>query len=230
VNPVQCRTWASILQVACAPLLLAILELFHPHPDDLLKVDLPIWLFVHFGQIVLFPLAALSVTALVRERRGFAAVLCRLLMFVFAVSFTAFDTAAGVVAGILVKAARESGTPEAWRPAIEALWNYPIMGGGWGIDRVPSLAEIGSVALPLGTIAAALALRRAGHSWPPLLLLAISGFGLDVFDSHSWPGGPLTFGGIALAGGWLQWQASHARAEPGRVPADIAACDRLGTP
>lgn len=230
LNPARPPTWASLVQVACAPLLLGMLEVFHPHPDDLLKVDLRLWLFVHFAQIVLFPLAALSVTALVRECRGVAAIVCRVAMFVFAVSFTAFDTAAGVVTGILVKAARESADPQSWRPAIEALWNYPIMGGGWEIDRVPSLAEIGSVALPLGTIAAACALWRAAHRWPPLVLLAVSGFGIGVFDSHSWPGGPLTFGGIGLAGGWLRWQAIRARSAATLAPAGVAASGPVGAP
>lgn len=211
-------------------MILAIVEVFHPHPTDLLKLQLPIWFFVHFAQIVLFPLAALSVATLVRGHGGLAALVCRVAMFMFAISFTAFDTAAGVVTGVLVKVARESGMGEAWRRPIEALWNYPIMGGGWALDRIPSLAEIGSVSLPIGTLAAAVALKRAGHSWPPLILLAISGLGIALFDTHAWPGGPLTFGGIALAGGWLQWQGHRVSAAAKVPPADVVTCDSLGAP
>lgn len=219
---------ADVIRVVCAPLVLAIVEVFHPHPTDLLKLPLPVWLCVHFAQIVLFPLAALSVVALIRGRRGIAALVCRVAMFVFAISFTAFDTAAGVVTGILVKVARRSDAPEAWRQPIEALWNYPFMGGGWALDHIPSLAEIGSVSLPVGTFAAAAVLKRAGRAWSPVILLAISGLGIALFDTHAWPGGPLTFGGIALAGGWLQWAGQRARVPARVMPADMAARDELG--
>ena len=200
------RTSAGIAQVVCAPLLLAAVELFHPHPHDLLNIDVPIWLFVHFAQIPLFPLSALTVTALVRGSAGWVAGLCRAAMFVFAVSFTAFDTAAGVVTGILVRAAHASGRPEVWRGPIDTIWTYPIMGGGLRFDQVPSLAVLGSLALPVGTVAAAAVLKRMGSPWFPVVLLAFSGFGITLFNTHAWPGGPLTFGALALAAGWLRWQ------------------------
>ena len=53
------RGWRIALIVG-APLLLAIVELFHPHPDDLLQVDVKTWLAVHYAQIPLFPLSALA--------------------------------------------------------------------------------------------------------------------------------------------------------------------------
>src|SRR5262245_30701958 len=90
--------------VVGAPLSLAVVEIFHPHPSaDLLKLDLGPWMAVHYAQIALFPLTALAIAMLVRHRTGIAAALCRIAMFVFAASYTGFDTAAGVVTGILVK-------------------------------------------------------------------------------------------------------------------------------
>jgi uncharacterized membrane protein YqjE len=227
MNFTKHRTFASVVKVVSAPLLLAVVELFHPHPHDLLNLDLPIWLSVHFAQLLLFPLAALSVTVLVRHHTDFAAMVCRIAMFVFAVSFTAFDTAAGIVTGVLVKLARQSGTPEAWRQPIEALWQYPFMGGGSWLERFPSLAVIASVSLPIGAVAAAVSLKRAGRGWAPVLLLAIAGFGITIFDGHSWPGGPLTFGGIALAGGWLQWQAAQMIATAKPLPVRAHVGERL---
>jgi hypothetical protein len=198
--------------VVGAPLLLAVVELFHPHPQDLLKLDVQTWLVVHYAQIPLFPLSALAVTALVRGRADIAATLCRAAMFVFAVSYTAFDTAAGVVTGILVKAAHTSGTPDAWRAPINAVWIDPIMGGS-PLIPAPFLAVLGSVALPVGAVAAAVSLKRAGSSWAPVALLALSSFGIAIFKTHAWPGGPLTFGGLAVAGGWLLWErAQQAKA------------------
>src|SRR5262249_56825363 len=108
--------------VVGAPLALAILELFHPHPHDVFDLDLQTWLVVHYLQIPLMPLAALATVVLVRGRSGFDAALCRVGMFVFAVTYTAFDTAAGLVTGVLVKAAQATSTPEAWRaPGVEGL-------------------------------------------------------------------------------------------------------------
>lgn len=69
----------------------------------------------------------------------------------------------------------------------------------------PFLAVLGSVALSVGAVAAAFSLQRAGSSWAPVVLLAISSFGISIFKTHAWPGGPLTFGGLALAAAWLLW-------------------------
>ena len=190
--------------VVGAPLALAVLEIFHPHPHDLFDLDLHTWLLVHYLQIPLFPLAALAATVLVRGVSGVAAAMCRVGMFVFAVSYTAFDTAAGVVTGILVEAAQASGRPEAWRGSVIAVWTHPILGGAPG--TVPLLAVLGAVAWLLGTLAAAVAVRRAGCSWTPVVLLVVSALGLLVFKTHAWPGGPVTFGSLAAAAAWLRWE------------------------
>ena len=101
---------ASDLALAVgAPLVLAFVELFHPHAGDLLQLDVSRWLWVHYSQILLFPLVALAIAILVRGHDDAAARICRIALFLFAASYIAFDTAAGVVTGILVKAARASG-------------------------------------------------------------------------------------------------------------------------
>ncbi|HET6806270.1 MAG TPA: acyltransferase [Frateuria sp.] len=189
------------LAVAAAPALLAILEVFHPHPDNLMALDVRTWLAVHYIQVPLFALSALAMVRLVRTRNDPAAWVCRVALFVFTMCFVVFDTAAGIVVGSLVQIAHASGTPEAWRMPIEAIWTHPILGG----TDTPTLAVAGRLALAVGTIAAAVSLRRAGRPWAPVVLLALSGCVMEVFHSHSWPGGPVTFGGIALAALWLQW-------------------------
>jgi len=179
------------------PLALAIVELFHPHPHDLLDVDLRRWMVVHYAQIALFPLAAAAECVLVAGIPGTAAAVCRAAMFVFAVSYVAFDTAAGVVTGVLVQAAHASGEPDAWRPAIQAIWDHAVIGGS--SDGTPALAVIGTMAWLVGTLAGAAACRRAGLSWLTTAALVVSAFGLFVFRTHAWPGGPITFGALAAA-------------------------------
>jgi len=125
-----------------APAVLAVVELFHPHPHDLLKLDVQTWLLVHYAQILLFPLSALAFTMLVRKHGDAAAILCRISMFVFAITYTAFDTAAGVVTGILVKAANASGTPDAWRAAIDAVWTIRLLAARRSAPRFWPCSEV----------------------------------------------------------------------------------------
>jgi hypothetical protein len=185
-------------------LILAAVEVFHPHPHDLFALDVDRWLWVHYAQLTLFPLSALAVTALVKSQRGAAAAVGRAAMFVFAATYIAFDTAAGIVTGILVAGGRRSGSPGAWRAPVDAVWEHPIVGGS--PQAAALLAVLGAVALSVGTVAIAFALKRAGHGWIPSLLLGVSGFGISVFRTHAWPGGPLAFGGMGVAAAWLLWE------------------------
>ena len=201
------RFFMTVLIVG-APLALALVELFHPHPRDLLQLDVKTWLVVHYAQIPLFALSAVAMVLLVRGREDMAATFCRAAMLVFAVSYISFDTAAGVVTGVLVDAAQKSGMPDAWRAPIDAIWTHPIVGGS-PLIAAPFLAVLGGIALSVGAVAAAISLKRAGNSWPPVVLLALSSFGIAIFRTHAWPGGPLTFGGVAAAAAWLEWERAH---------------------
>jgi hypothetical protein len=117
------------LATAGPALVLAILEVFHPHPHDLLHVEITRWMTVHYAQLVLFPLVAWSQVMLVRRQEGGIASLCRAAMFVFGVAYVAFDATAGIATGVLVRSAYASVSPEAWRSPILALWNHAIVGG-----------------------------------------------------------------------------------------------------
>jgi hypothetical protein len=78
--------------------------------------------------------------------------------------------------------------------------------------------ELGEIALSIGAVAAGVSLKRTGSSWVPVVLLGLSSFGIAVFRTHAWPGGPLTFGGIALAAAWLQWEkSSHKKAQTAQL-------------
>lgn len=198
MNALRSCLLPQILLVVGSPLLLAIVELIHPQPHDLLRIDIQTWLAVHYAQIALFPLVALAVAWWVRDQSGVAAAVCRIAMFVFGAAWTSWDAVAGVGTGILIAAAGKSGGFEAWRGSIEAIWSHPIMGGGASL-----FAVMGSIALSVGTVAAGIVLKRLGHSWKPIAALVVVSFGVAVFQTHAWPGGPLTFGGIAIVSAWL---------------------------
>jgi hypothetical protein len=206
MKPSNRRQIPETVLVVGAPLSLAALEMVHPHTHDIFHLDIQTWLMVHYLQIPLFPLAALATTVLVRGLSGFAVATCRAGMFVFATAYTAFDTAAGLVTGVLVKAAQATSTPAAGRGPVMEVWTHPIIGGAPG--TVPLFAVLGAVAWLLGALGSAVAVRRAGCSWPPVVLLVVSALGLVVFRTHAWPGGPVTFGSLAAAAAWLQWEGS----------------------
>ena len=193
-----------------APLCLAVLECFHPHAMDLLELPTGRWLAVHYAQALLFPLAALALVRLVHGRRGAAASIARVSLFYFACTYLVFDTAAGIVVGELVRSAQESGNPDAWRPAIEAVWRNPIVGSASPMP--PLLASTGTLALGIGAVAVAVCLKRGGASWGPVLAVAVVPLGLFVFLSHAWPGGPLTFATQAAAAAWVLLDHRRARA------------------
>ena len=56
--------------------------------------------------------------------------------------------------------------------------------GGSSSGPSPFLAVLGSVALSVGAVAAAVSLKRAGCSWPPAILLAVSSFGIAIFATQ----------------------------------------------
>ena len=200
------HAWLSLFTIG-APLTLAVVEIFHPHPHDLLNVDDQRWLMVHYAQLVLFPLAALSQMLLIRGRTGYAAGVCRIAMFIFGVSYIAFDTAAGLVTGVLARAAHASGTPELWRGPLMAIWTHAVIGGS--SDGAPVLAVMGTTAWLVGSLAAACAVQRSVHPWWPTVFLALSAFGLFVFRTHAWPGGPISFGALAVAAAIVTWEDLH---------------------
>jgi hypothetical protein len=190
-----------------APLLLALVELLHPQPHDLLKLDVPMWLAVHYAQIALFPLSALAITWLIRGRTGIAAAISRVALFVFGIGWRAWDSVAGVATGILVSAAHQSGMPDAWRASIDAIWLHPIMGGAPGTV----LCRVGI---------SCLVNRCSGRSSGPKACRPLVGtchivrhfqlWNYHLQDSR-WPGGPLTYGGIAIASAWLVWEQARKR-------------------
>jgi len=204
MKPLFARPRLQTAFVVGTPLVLAVLELFHPHPKDLFALDMNRWMLVHYLQIPLFPLAALALAELV-ETQGFWKALCSVAMFTFGVTWVAFDTAAGVGTGILLQAAHASGDLQAWQAPVMALWTHPIVGGGGAPSSAPLLAVAGSVAWSVGAIAAAVSERRSGSSWGPVLLLVVSALGFPIFRTHAWPGGPITFASLAAAAAWLRW-------------------------
>jgi len=118
-----------------APLLLAVLEIFHPHVHDWMTLDLRTWLTVHYAQIPLFMLAALAVAILIRGQQGIFATLARV-----------------AINGVNV-------TEGSWNAAIAGQFNVPV------IMMSGDDAAIAEVRKAIGNIEAAETKRTLGfHS------------------------------------------------------------------
>jgi hypothetical protein len=61
---------------------------------------------------------------------------------------------------------------------------------------------VGSLAWVAALVAAALALRRAGASLGPFILLILAG--VFLMGGHPYPAGTLAFGSFFLAAAWLE--------------------------
>jgi hypothetical protein len=193
------KKWFKWLILLGAPVSLGLLEIWHPahiHFDDMLSHvhHGDWWLTLHILQMPLFPLVATAVWLLFRDIDHITAKLSQIALWIFAISYTAFDTIAGISTGILIRYMRSMNitSGESYDRMFElfiALFNVDMPGGAVIIN----LAVWSWVA---AVILAATALYIKGYNRVGVLLIGISGL---TFQSHVHPYGPITMA-ILLAG------------------------------
>jgi len=180
-----------------APLALALLEIFHPErPNNASEaVEQGVWfMWFHFIQVPLIGLIALAVYLLTDGLEGGAVMVSRWAIGVFAVFFSAYDAAAGIGTGYALRNAQglSAGAQEA---IYEAVKDMPV------VSLIFGLSVVGSLAWVVALVAAALALRRAGASLGPFILLILAG--VFLLGGHPYPAGTLAFGSFFVAAAWL---------------------------
>jgi hypothetical protein len=194
------------------PLALAILEIFHPQPSGVADaVEQGGWfMWFHIIQVPLIGLIALAVYLLTEGLEGRAVRVSRWAIAVFAVFFSAYDAAAGIATGYALRNAQ--GLPAGVQAAVhEAVIDMP------GLSLIFGLSIVGSGAWVVALIAAAIALRRAGASLGPFILLILAG--VFLMGGHPFPAGTLAFGSFFLAAVWLELGPGRvtSTSEPSRV-------------
>jgi hypothetical protein len=99
------RTVLRRLVLLGTPLILAVLEYFHPEPGGVAEaVDQGGWFMTfHFIQLPLIGLMALAVYLLTEGLEGRAMMVSRWAVGVFAVYFSAYDAAAGIATGYALR-------------------------------------------------------------------------------------------------------------------------------
>jgi hypothetical protein len=106
--PVQLRR----LVLLGTPLVLGILEIWHPTPSgtestfDVIVDNADWWFTLHILQLPLFGLMALAVYLLVEDLHGWAATISRIGAWFFVVFYIALDSILGIAGGVIARGAR----------------------------------------------------------------------------------------------------------------------------
>jgi hypothetical protein len=180
------------------PLALAVLEVLHPQPEGVAEgVEQGGWfMWFHIVQLLLTGFIALAVYLLTDGLAGRAVAVSRWAIGVFAVFFSAYDAAAGIATGFMLRGAQGLSTGE--QAAV-----YDIAIDMPGLSLIFVLSIVGTGAWVVALIAAAVARRRAGASRGPCLLLILAG--VFLLGGHPSPWGTLAFGCFFLAAAWLEF-------------------------
>ena len=176
------------------PLLLAILEVFHPQPDQTTAgvMDVATWfLGFHLIQLVLIGLVSLSLLLLADEFGRAMSWAVRLGVGVFLVFYSAYDAVAGIGTGLAMRAARDL-------PAVQQDGVFDVVEDWPGTDPVVfPLAILGTLGwlVAIGSIAVgARRLRAPAVQW---VFIALSG--IFLLGGHPFPFGTLAFGSLFVA-------------------------------
>jgi hypothetical protein len=203
-------TWLRRLFLVLVPLGLAVVLIPHPPGgEDVFEgvsPDANRWLFVHTASLLFFPLLGIAVFWLLDGLKGTAATVSRVALVFFLVFYTAYEVTVGVGTGFLVDYAND--LPAAEQAIVaDAIQDY---------NRNAVLAEPASVSLIVGffgwvvaMLAAAVAFRKAGASWPITILVG----GAALFAIHPPPVGPIGLLSFVAAAVLIErWRSREARA------------------
>ena len=203
------RTVLRRLVLLGTPLALALLEIFHPEqPSGASEaIDQGGWfMWFHIIQVPLIGLMALAVYLLTDGLEGRAVSVSRWAIGVFAVFFSAYDAAAGIGTGYALRNAQGL-SAEGQAAVYETVKDLPLFSLPFG------LSIVGTLGWAVALIAAAIALRRAGVSRGPFVLLILAG--VFLMGGHPYPAGTLAFGCFFLGAAWFELAQRVMRAPEG---------------
>jgi hypothetical protein len=195
------RTLLRSLVLLGTPLVLGILEIWHPTPTgtestfEVIVNNADWWFTLHVLQLPLFGLMGLAIYLLVDGLHGWAATISRIGAWFFLVFYIALDSVLGIAGGVIARGAHRLPADQQALVArqLEEFAFSPIVGGG-GPSLIGILGPLGWVTAVVG---AAIALRRAGVPRLPSTLIGLSA----IFAVHSWPTGSVGLAFFLLGAG-----------------------------
>jgi hypothetical protein len=169
-------------------LALAVLEFFHPQPDETVRamLDVSTWFAgFHVIQLALTGLVGLSVLLLADGFGRADAWATRLGVGVFLVFFSAYEAVAGIATGLAMRSARDL-SPVQQAGVFEVVRDWPGVGSPFVLSIVGTLGWVAAV----GSLA--FAARRRGAPRPEWILIGLSA--VFLVGGHPFPQGTLAFG------------------------------------
>ena len=210
------RTWAmpTVLRrvlLLVPPLALAVLEIFHPQPDENAQalMDVATWFAAfHVIQLGLTGFVAVSVLLLADSFGRANDWVTRVGIGAFLVFFSAYDAIAGIGTGLAMRSARELSVAQQ-QGVFDVVKDWPALGPPF------AFSIIGTLGWGLAVGALALAARRAGaprREWTFIGLAAVF-----LLGGHPFPFGTLAFGSFFVAAllHELRFRSSSARRASG---------------
>jgi hypothetical protein len=190
-----------------APVGYIMLGLVHP-PDPEVGDSTTLWLVIHLVQLPLICLVAFALWLLVDGLPGRAARVARAAVVPYAVFYAAFDTLAGLGAGIFIREANDF--PAANRAVADGIWDAVQENAvGYVIYFAAAAAWL------VAALAVAVALWRHAPRGVPILF----GLGAAIFAvAHPQPPGPIGMALILVAIGWYELRV-RVRAQAPQAPA-----------
>jgi len=187
------------------PLALAVLEIFHPQPDETAQalMDVSTWFAgFHVIQLALTGLVALSVLLLADSFGRADAWVTRLGVGVFLVFFSAYDAVAGIGTGLAMRSARDLSTVQQ-EGVFEVVKDWPAVGPPFALSIIGTLGWVAAVG------ALALAARRQGAPRREWIFIGLAA--VFLLGGHPFPQGTLAFGCFFVAALLHEWRAGRAR-------------------
>jgi hypothetical protein len=193
------------LFLVATPLALAVALWWHPAGGtdiyEDVRDDVGAWLFVHTAFLFFTPLLGIATYLLLRGLESRAATVSRVALVFFLVFYTAYEVTVGAGTAILVDYA--NGLPSVEQAAVAgAIQDY---NQNWILSDPSVSFVLGGFGWIVAMVAAAVAFRRAGASWPVTLLVGFAA----LFAIHPPPVGPL--GLLCFAGAAVLIERAKAR-------------------